>query len=264
MNEPERLNTPRSFGTNDSNSSQRFAETPPASSEDSVECHDSRSLLEMWSGLHSDQISSRAERGYPAGDHEMLVVRNTFLELCKLAQVVHNPDRFVSAPAAYAMPGTGVMEKSQENAYNFPAEESTVMVRNIPTRITSVKLIDAVLSYRLPTTSLIDFLYLPIDFKTNKNLGYCFINFKSNQLAREFAAKFHGKKYLFCDTSEKMLQVSLSNRQGYHRNLEVFTQTKLLDTWPLQYRPLAELQNQLVPIDSVILTRILAPCVQDD
>jgi len=207
------------------------------------------------------------------------VVRNTFLELCKLAekQVAHNPDRFVSAPAAYSFPGNSSMESVSssaeaksptvpENAYHFPpdtpssaAEESTVMVRNIPTRISSAKLVETVLSYRTPITSLIDFLYLPIDFKTNKNLGYCFINFKSNMLAREFTEKFNHKKYLFCETSEKMLQITLSNRQGYLKNLEVFTQTKLLDTWPPQYRPFAEYQGELVPIDSMLLMSILAP-----
>lgn len=274
--------SPRSFETNDLDSPEIFPGTPQGSSEESVhssQCHDSKSLLEMWSGLHTDQISSGAENGFPTGDDEMLVVRNTFLELCKLAekQVVHNPDRFVSAPAAYSFPGSTPAQNSperlrvpplQENAYNFPpntpvsAGESTVMVRNIPTRISSSRLIEKVLSYRTPATSLVDFLYLPIDFKTNKNLGYCFINFKSNQLAREFAEQFHGKKYLFCETSEKMLQVSLSNRQGYIRNLEVFAHTKLLDTWPPEYRPLAEYQGHLVPIDSELLVTILAPFVQ--
>ena len=135
MNRSERLISPRSFETNESESSQLFPGTPQGSSEESVhssQCHDSKSLLEMWSGLHTDQISSGAGNGYPTGDDEMLVVRNTFLELCKLAekQGVHNPDRFVSAPAAYSFPGSPPpAQKSperlrappiQENAYNFP------------------------------------------------------------------------------------------------------------------------------------------------
>jgi len=291
MNQAESVKSPSARATEGTNSPRDLAETPGRTSSGSMNsshCHDSKSLLEMWPGLHTDQISTGNGTGYPTGQDEMLVVRNTFLELCKLAerQGPHNPDRFVSAPAAYAFPGTSMGSPSSspiaeanlsssptshqvsENVYTFPpstptsVEKSTVMVRNIPTRISAAKLIETVLSYRSSITSLIDFLYLPIDFKTNKNLGYCFINFKSNELAREFTEKFHGKKYLFCDTSEKMLQISLSNRQGYLRNLEVFTQTKLLDTWPPQYRPLAEFAGELVPIDSLLLITILAPFVQ--
>ncbi len=76
--------------------------------------------------------------------------------------------------------------------------------------------------------------------------------------------KYNGKKYVFCDTSEKMLQITLSNRQGYYKNLEVFTQTKLLDTWPPNYRPLAEYEGDLVPIDSTLLQTILEHFVSVD
>ena len=287
------LKSPNAGATEGTSSPRDSSEPPsesPTASLHSSQCHDSKSLLDMWSGLHTDQISAGNGTGFVTGEDEMLVVRNTFLELCKLAekQGEHNPDRFMSAPAAYSFPSENRSPQSTtetksptdlhrsprpepvaENAYNFPtpetpssgAEESTVMVRNIPTRISAAKLVETVLSYRSPVTSLIDFLYLPIDFKTNKNLGYCFINFKSNSLAREFTEKFNQKKYLFCDTSEKMLQITLSNRQGYLKNLEVFTQTKLLDTWPPQFRPFAEFQGELVPIDSGLLMTILAPFV---
>ena len=253
---------------------------------DLEEGHESKSLLDMWSGLHTDQISLNDGHGFCTGGEEMLVVRNTFLELCKLAekQGPYNPDRFVSAPAAYSFPSseslsspkTTTESSTPENAYNFPPSTpvslttassgmSTLMMRNIPTRISSTKLIETVLSTTSTNiTSLIDFLYLPIDFKTNKNLGYCFINFKSDELAKQFMIKYNGRKYVFCDTSEKMLQITLSNRQGYYKNLEVFTQTKLLDTWPPNYRPLAEYEGDLVPIDSTLLQTILEHFVSVD
>ena len=152
---------------------------------------DPKSLLDLWSSLHSG--------GNNGGENEMLVVRNTFLELCKFAetQSIHNPDRFVSAPAMFSFtsdeaasssdttPTPPVVQHGIKYELDTSSCRSTVMVRNIPTRISSSKLIETVLSYKIPVTSLIDFLYLPIDFKTNKNLGYCFINFTSDELADE-------------------------------------------------------------------------------
>ena len=55
--------------------------------------------------------------------------------------------------------------------------------------------------------SLVDFVYLPIDFKTNKNLGYCFINFTEATDAAELIKHLNGLKYLFSETSEKQLQI---------------------------------------------------------
>jgi RNA recognition motif-containing protein len=267
MENTNRSKSPDLFGSSMSGSSQGRTEDPLSGSGS-----DTSSLLDLWSSLHPNQHIS--------GEDEMLIVRNTFLELCKLAgSSIHTPDRFVSAPAIFSFPSDestmrsgksstttdvsptsppsySVVEKttaSDEEA----APVTTVMMRNIPTRISSSKLIETVLSYKSSVTDLIDFLYLPIDFKTNKNLGYCFINFKTPNLRKEFMKKFNNQKYLFCDTSEKLLQISPSNRQGYFENLLVFTQTKLLDTWPRQYRPLAEFNGELVPIDSQWLTSIL-------
>ena len=132
-------------------------------------------------------------------------------------------------------------------------------MRNIPTRISARTLLD-VLQGAFTTTSvveLVDFVYLPIDFKTNKNLGYAFINFANASNASDCIAKLNDKKYVFCETSEKQLQITYSNRQGYMKNLEVFTQTKMLDTWPDIFRPLARSNGTLVPVSSDLLAQIL-------
>jgi hypothetical protein len=200
---------------------------------------------------------------------EMLVVHNTFLELCKMTDLqTVATDRFVSAPAMFGVtipskvqskpPISESVETREQAETELSSMQTTVMVRNIPTR-TSVKVLLELLEKTLDglLEELVDFVYLPIDFKTNKNLGYCFINFTSPELATACISELDSKKYVFCDTSEKQLQISYSNRQGYFRNLEVFAQTKMLDTWPSHFRPLSKVNGTLVPVSADLLAQIL-------
>jgi hypothetical protein len=224
---------------------------------------------------NANRLSDRCSRSsveMSDDTEEMLVIHNTFLELCNIHGSTHtHADRFISAPAAFGIstPSPEKANTREETVRTNPPVRSevvervsekltTVMMRNIPTR-TSVRLLLEVVSNTVgaPLIEIVDFLYLPIDFKTNKNLGYCFINFLSPSMATEFISKLDNQKYVFCNTSEKQLQVSYSNRQGYAKNLEVFTQTKMLDTWPDAYRPLANVRGQMVPISSDVLAEVL-------
>jgi hypothetical protein len=205
---------------------------------------------------------------------ELLVVHNTFLELCKMGDTHPvNADRFVSAPALLGgvylpiIDGQNSDSAKKETHANPPTkscsdlgpeELTTLMMRNIPTRTSAKALLDLIVAtFGRSLESLVDFVYLPIDFKTNKNLGYCFINFTEATDAVDLIRILNGRKYLFCDTSEKQLQISYSNRQGYSKNLEVFTQTKMLDTWPEVFRPLAKVNGALVPVRSDLLAQIV-------
>jgi hypothetical protein len=223
-----------------------------------------QSFIETWSSKDLEEV-------FTGAPDEMVVVRNTFLQLRKLAEVdgYYANHRFISAPAAFGIPPVSargsspvvsrpvvVPETHVVEAIPSPASQTTIMVRNIPTRISSKTFTEVVLASD-PSVDDIDFIYLPIDFKTNKNLGYCFINFKDTAHASAFSDKYNDKKYVFCDTSEKKLKINWSNRQGFVKNLEVFTQTKMLDTWPAQFRPLAQWKDELVPIDSQLLSSIL-------
>ena len=179
-------------------------------------------------------------------DEETFIVRNTFLELCKLAEsgALVDAARFVSAPAVFSGGKECILDST------------TVMIRNIPTRTSMLTLREV--CFPNQTHIPVDFLYLPIDFKTGKNLGYSFLNFKQPVDAAEFIYKFNGKKYLFGATSEKRLSIDYSNRQGFLNNVRVFVETKLIDTWPPEYRPQILVGDSLVPIDTSILAQILA------
>eukprot|EP00427_Karlodinium_veneficum_P025502 CAMPEP_0169119938 /NCGR_PEP_ID=MMETSP1015-20121227/31832_1 /TAXON_ID=342587 /ORGANISM="Karlodinium micrum, Strain CCMP2283" /LENGTH=141 /DNA_ID=CAMNT_0009182869 /DNA_START=423 /DNA_END=845 /DNA_ORIENTATION=+ len=68
---------------------------------------------------------------------------------------------------------------------------TTVMLRNIPNNITRAGLLEILKRNGFPTICM-DFLYLPMDFKRDANLGYAFLNLISEQEADRFFRVFQG------------------------------------------------------------------------
>eukprot|EP00438_Fugacium_kawagutii_P021268 Skav220189 [mRNA] locus=scaffold1074:174858:184177:- [translate_table: standard] len=66
---------------------------------------------------------------------------------------------------------------------------TTVMLRNIPNKYTREMLIKQ-LSQEF--SGEFDFMYLPIDFKNKCNVGYGFINFRTQDSCERFIGLFHG------------------------------------------------------------------------
>ncbi|OLQ11901.1 Ankyrin-2 [Symbiodinium microadriaticum] len=67
-----------------------------------------------------------------------------------------------------------------------PCGATTFMLRNIPNKYTREMLVDR---FNEEFRGRYDFLYVPIDFKNKCNVGYCFVNFRSQADAAEFVAK---------------------------------------------------------------------------
>lgn len=65
-----------------------------------------------------------------------------------------------------------------------------IQVRNIPNKYTQRMLVLLFKSQGFDKT--FDFLYLPVDFNTRLNVGYCFVNFTKPRYAQQFAKRFHG------------------------------------------------------------------------
>jgi RNA recognition motif-containing protein len=137
-----------------------------------------------------------------------------------------------------------------------PNEETTVMVRNIPTRITSLSLIETMVEHGFENT--FDFIYSPIDFKTNKNVGYAFINFTSPEYKNRFVHEFQGFQ-LRATTSNKSLDIISSRRQGFIENISVFGASELLASTrqSLQFKPLVKFNNELVPLTEELFSFFL-------
>ena len=67
---------------------------------------------------------------------------------------------------------------------------TTLMVKNIPNKYSRKMLITELnKNYR----GGFDFLYLPIDFKNQCNVGYAFLNFRTPSITARFMQQYHGK-----------------------------------------------------------------------
>ena len=119
---------------------------------------------------------------------------------------------------------TNRMDETEGDFAESFSEIQTLMVRNIPTRFTSITLLDSLGEFR----EYIDFMYLPMDFRTGKNMGYCFLNFESCHYAQLFASIYNGTK-LGYTTSPKLLSISPSRRQGLAENIELFRKSDLVN-----------------------------------
>eukprot|EP00434_Breviolum_minutum_P040012 symbB.v1.2.035547.t1/scaffold4812.1/size45942/2 len=90
------------------------------------------------------------------------------------------------------------------------------MVRNIPSCYNCEELLGDILAQSFEGT--FDFFYLPIDFNTKRNRGYCFLNFRSSHWAREFVRTFHGQTLTrYC--TKKILEISPAVTQGLENNM---------------------------------------------
>lgn len=88
--------------------------------------------------------------------------------------------------------------------------KTTLMVRNIPNKYTKELLLDTIDEY---FKDAYDFLYLPIDFKNNCNVGYAFINFKELKSIEPFYKRFNKKKWAIFN-SEKICVIKYARIQG--------------------------------------------------
>jgi len=98
----------------------------------------------------------------------------------------------------------------------WPPDATTVMLRNLPNRYTAEELIAEMLAAGFE--GAFDFFYLPIDFSTKRNKGYCFINFHSQPVAGCFVQRFHQQR-LTRYTTRKILEVSPALTQGLEANV---------------------------------------------
>jgi len=103
---------------------------------------------------------------------------------------------------------------------NWPANATSVMLRNIPNRYTSEELL-AELLCRGFDTQCFNFLYMPMDFSTKRNRGYGFINFTTVDIAVRFVATFHGLP-LGRYESKKVLEITPAKRQGFKANVVAY------------------------------------------
>lgn len=93
------------------------------------------------------------------------------------------------------------------------------MLRNLPNRLGD-KDVKLLLKDYLP---YINFLYLRMDFKSNCNVGYCFVNFTSVKMYQEFEREFVGKR-----VGKKFLKISVGQIQGLRSLIKKFKNSPIM------------------------------------
>lgn len=101
---------------------------------------------------------------------------------------------------------------------------TTVMLRNIPNQYSRDMLCDVLNQQGF--AGRFDFVYLPIDRNSERNMGYAFINFTTGEACKEFFRTFGdvlASKVLPGFKSSKVCEVRVAEVQGQQANLEKMT-----------------------------------------
>jgi hypothetical protein len=126
------------------------------------------------------------------------------------------------------------------------AERTTVMLKNLPNKMTRVGLAELIDSKGF--AGRYDFLYVPIDFKSCGCFGYGWVNMLSGDDAQQLMGSFEGFSDWSSD-SRKVCAVEWARRQGLPALLEHFRDSELMhEAVPDEYRPATFHEGQQVPM----------------
>ena len=109
------------------------------------------------------------------------------------------------------------------------------MVRNIPNKYTQQMLLAEFTENGLGP-GIIDFFYLPIDFKNRCNRGYAFINFVEFKDILPFHRRYFGKHWSTFN-SDKICEITYARIQGKAAMLKRFENSALMEK-DEEYKPL--------------------------
>ena len=123
-----------------------------------------------------------------------IIVKNTFLEEAKEVR-------------------PRLRSHSADHSVTTQEELRTVMLRNIPNKYNRRRLEEVL---RQHGNFYFENIHVPVDSYSTCNLGYAFVNFKSQLEAEIFMKKIDGAK-LPANRSTKICRTCWANRQNYNR-----------------------------------------------
>eukprot|EP00797_Seminavis_robusta_P016427 Sro244_g097210.2 (730) ;mRNA; r:48404-50593 len=122
-----------------------------------------------------------------------------------------------------------------ESVENGRDGRTSLMVRNIPNKYTQQMLLAEFTENGLGP-GVIDFFYLPIDFKNRCNRGYAFINFVDFKDILPFHRRYFGKHWSTFN-SDKICDITYARIQGKAAMLKRFENSALMEK-DEEYKPL--------------------------
>ncbi|KAG7355802.1 RNA recognition motif containing protein [Nitzschia inconspicua] len=117
---------------------------------------------------------------------------------------------------------------------------TSLMVRNIPNKYTQQMLLSE-FNENGHGPGVIDFFYLPIDFKNRCNRGYAFINFVDFKDILMFHRQYYGKHWRTFN-SDKICDITYARIQGKAAMLKRFENSALMEK-DEEYKPLVFVSN---------------------
>ncbi len=109
------------------------------------------------------------------------------------------------------------------------------MIKNIPTHVTQVKLVEKINKHFKGT---FNFFYLPIDFVKKSNAGYAFINFRKPETIISFCRTYEGNLWGFDNDIKKICYISFARIQGYRSICDHFKHSSIMKQVDEQIKPI--------------------------
>ena len=136
-----------------------------------------------------------------------------------------------------------MQQKSERSAMARPsADITTVMVKNLPNQVTSEEFLYLLSDLGYQWGLDVDLVYMPRDVTTCANLGYAFVNFKSQSIQQSFwqlvedrvpACKYRlVHKFSAGRASQKELSIAVAKRQGAYVNADRFLKNNIRNRKP--------------------------------
>jgi RNA recognition motif-containing protein len=189
--------------------------------------------------------------------HQLYIeIKNSFIHFLDESEKVKAPrprslSEYTGACELLAMPPVALSSSSSDGTVVPDTDDdlddrTTIMMRDIPNLYCTDRLVE--LFDLAGFSRRYDFVYLPMDFRTDMSLGYAFVDFVSNADAQRFMEVFDGFSS-WMTPSPKVCQVSWADpNQGLAEHVERYRNSPVMhENIPDGYKPRLYNQGVRVP-----------------
>merc|ERR1712048_282476 len=195
----------------------------------------------VTSGVSCDCYASVGPKSVP----DRSLVKTKHVHFCSASRDV-SPAASTTASTCGFMSEADESNDGETTVDQDEFRQTTVMMRNIPGEYTRADLLG--LMDQQGFSGLYDLVYLPVDFKTELNHGYAFINFTRAENVERFRDQFMG----FSDwlvPSERICEVSWSDQsQGIDANIQRYRDCPMMhESVEDRFKPVLFHDGQRIP-----------------